>query len=97
MMSTLILLSLLVLVAVMVVYSNTVISVTASVRGKKYSVDASTVEEFTEKVESLAGLEAGQNSVLFRGKVLNPEDKLDEIGVAAGSYHHHHQHYYYYY
>ena len=83
-MSRLILLSILVLVTLMVAYSNSVISVTASVRGKKYSVDASTVEEFTEKVESLAGLVVGQNSVLFRGKVLNPEDKLDEIGVATG-------------
>lgn len=83
-MSISILFALLVLSIVTLVYGNGSISVTASVRGKKYSVDASTVEEFTEKVETLAGLEAGQNSVLFRGKVLNPEDKLEEIGVAAG-------------
>lgn len=68
----------------MLVCGNGVVSVTASVRGKKYSIDAATVEEFTEKVESLAGLEVGQNSVLFRGKVLNPDDKLEEIGVATG-------------
>ena len=55
--------------------SSSSIPVTASVRGKKYSVDASTVEEFTEKVESLAGLEVGQNSVLFRGKVYHIDNK----------------------
>lgn len=60
------------------------ISVTASVRGKKYEVEADTVEEFTEKVEGLANLETGQNSVLFRGKVLSPGDKLSEMGIESG-------------
>ena len=64
--------------------STAPISVTASVRGKKYEVEAVTVEEFTEKVENIAGLEAGQNSVLFRGKVLSPSDKLEEMGISAG-------------
>ena len=85
-MSIILLLFVLLLSILSLVYSNGggSVSVTASVRGKKYTVDASTVEEFTEKVETLAGLEVGQNSVLFRGKVLNPEDKLEEIGVASG-------------
>jgi hypothetical protein len=60
------------------------VTVTASVRGKKYEVEASTVEEFTSKVESLAGLDEGQNSVLFRGKVLNPGDILQDMGISSG-------------
>jgi len=47
------------------------IPVIASVRGKKYDITAETVEEFTNLVESVVpGLEAGQQSVLFRGKVV---------------------------
>ena len=57
------------------------ITVVANVRGKKYEITAETVEEFTEKAESIAELEAGQQSVLFRGKVLSPEDRLEDIGV----------------
>jgi len=60
------------------------VAVVASVRGKKYDVTAETVEEFTIKVEEVAGLEAGQQSVLFRGKVLKASDRLDELGVSAG-------------
>lgn len=57
------------------------ITVVANVRGKKYTIVAETVEEFTEKAEAMAELEAGQQSVLFRGKVLSPEDRLEDIGV----------------
>jgi hypothetical protein len=61
------------------------ISVVASIKGKKYEVaDVETVEEFIEKAENLGGIEAGQSSVLFRGKVLTSTDKLEEIGVAVG-------------
>jgi len=61
------------------------ISVVASVRGKKHDVsEVETVDEFLHKVEGLAGLEAGQSSVLFRGKVLSGADKLEEVGVATG-------------
>jgi len=60
------------------------VSVVASVRGKKYDVVAETVDEFTTKVEEVAGLEPGQQSVLFRGKVLKASDRLDELGVSAG-------------
>jgi hypothetical protein len=61
------------------------ISVVASVRGKKYDIaDVETVEEFTSKIESIAGLEAGQQSVLFRGKVLNASERLEELGVSNG-------------
>lgn len=57
------------------------ISVIANIRGKKYEIVAETVEEFTEKAESMADLEAGQQSVLFRGKVLNAGDRLEDVGV----------------
>ena len=61
------------------------ISVVASIKGKKYEIaDVETVEQFIEKAEGLAGIEAGQSSVLFRGKVLTISDKLEDIGVAAG-------------
>ena len=78
-------LRLLVLLALLaLVWGAAPITVTASVRGKKYEVEASTVEEFTSKVESLAGLDEGQNSVLFRGKVLNPGDILQDMGISSG-------------
>lgn len=61
------------------------ISVVASIKGKKFDVsDVETVEEFIEKAEGLAGIEAGQSSVLFRGKVLTSTDKLEDNGVAMG-------------
>ena len=57
------------------------ITVVANVRGKKYTIEAETVEEFTEKAESMAELEVGQQSVLFRGKVLSPTDRFEDIGI----------------
>ena len=61
------------------------ISVVASIKGKKYDIsEVETVQQFIEKAEDLAGIEAGQSSVLFRGKVLTVTDKLEDIGVAAG-------------
>ena len=60
------------------------INVIASVRGKKYEIEAETVADFTAKVESVVNLEAGQQSVLFRGKVLAPTDVLSDVGVASG-------------
>lgn len=61
------------------------ISVVASIKGKKFDIsEVETVEEFITKAESIAGIEAGQSSVLFRGKVLTVSDKLEDIGVAAG-------------
>jgi len=64
-------------------YSSS-ISVVGLVRGRRYEVSADTVEEFTKQVEGLAGLDVGQQSVLFRGKVLNPSDKLEDVGVSSG-------------
>ena len=60
------------------------IDVVASVRGKKYNINAETVEEFTSKVEEAAGLEPGQQSILFRGKVLSSAEDLSELGVTEG-------------
>lgn len=76
-----------VLIAVTIIASviaSASLPVIANVRGKKYDIVADSVEDFMQQVESLAGLEAGQQSVLFRGKVLNPSDKLEELGVSAG-------------
>lgn len=60
------------------------VNVVANVRGKKYDISAETVEEFSQQVETLAGIEASQQSVLFRGKVLEPSESLEELGVAEG-------------
>lgn len=57
------------------------INVTASVRGKKYEVEAETVSEFITKVAAIVNLDADQQSVLFRGKVLSASDILSEVGV----------------
>lgn len=67
-----------------IVNGATPITVSANVRGKRYDVTASTVEEVTSAIESAAGLEASEQSVLFRGKVLNPTDLLEAVGVSAG-------------
>jgi len=60
------------------------INVIANVRGKKYDITAETVEEFSLQVEELSGLQANQQSVLFKGKVLDDKDKFDEIGINSG-------------
>lgn len=73
-----------VLVALELAWAIPPVQVVASVRGKKYDVTAETVEEFTSKVEEAAGLTAGQQSVLFRGKVLKATDRFDDLGVNAG-------------
>lgn len=73
---------LLLLVAISAVYAS--VNVIASVRGKKYEIEAETVQEFTAKVESVVNLSADEQSVLFRGKVLSPADVLADVGVASG-------------
>jgi len=60
------------------------INVIANVRGKKYEIIAENVEEFSLKVEELSGLEADQQSVLFKGKVLDDTAKFDEVGIISG-------------
>lgn len=73
--------------AIVIVTINTVdasINVIASVRGKKYEIEAETVQEFTAKVESVVNLSANEQSVLFRGKVLSPTDVLTDVGVSSG-------------
>lgn len=60
------------------------ISITANVRGKRYELDAETVEDVCEAVEEVAGLDASQQSVLFRGKLLTPGKKLEDLGVSSG-------------
>ena len=60
------------------------IGIIASVRGKRIDIEAETVEEVSKCVEEKCGLDASEQSVLFRGKVLSPSDKLEDIGVAPG-------------
>jgi hypothetical protein len=60
------------------------VPVIANVRGKKYEVKAETVEEFSQHVAELTGIAADQQSVLFRGKVLNSSDSLERLGISAG-------------
>ena len=60
------------------------ISITANVRGKRYELEAETVEDVCEAVEEVAGLDASQQSVLFRGKLLSPGKKLEDLGVSSG-------------
>lgn len=73
-----------VLLVIATVDAMSSLSVVANVRGKKYEVSAETVEEFTKQVQKAAGIEADNQCVLFRGKVLNPSDKLEAVGVSAG-------------
>lgn len=61
------------------------INVIANVRGKKYDIFAETVEEFSLQVEELSGLQANQQSVLFKGKVLDDNDKFDDVGINPGN------------
>lgn len=72
------------LLAIVYVQAMPSVSVVANVRGKKFDISAETVGEFSAQVESLAGIEAAAQCVLFRGKVLNASDKLEEVGVSAG-------------
>lgn len=60
------------------------VNVVANVRGKKYDITAETIEDFSTQVETLTGLEANQQSVLFKGKVLESTDRLDELGITTG-------------
>jgi len=60
------------------------VAVVANVRGKKYDVSAETVEQFMQQVEGLTGIESSLQSVLFKGKVLNPTDKFDDLGISSG-------------
>ena len=45
---------------------------------------AFSAEEVCRAVEEKANLQSGQYSVLFRGKVLSPEEVLESIGVSVG-------------
>lgn len=74
----------LVLVVLSIAVSMPAINCVANVRGKKYDITAETVEEFSKKVEEVSGLVAGEQTVLFRGKLLSPTNKLDELGIGHG-------------
>ncbi len=52
--------------------------------GKRYEVNASNVSELQKGIKDAAGLSEDQQSVLFKGKLLNPDDDLEGAGVVAG-------------
>jgi hypothetical protein len=60
------------------------INVVANVRGKKYDVTAESVSEFSTEIETLTGIEASQQNVLYKGKLLAPTDKFEDLGIAPG-------------
>jgi hypothetical protein len=60
------------------------INVVANVRGKRYEVSAGTVQEVCNQVESLTGISCNEQNVLYKGKVLNSVDKLEDMGISAG-------------
>lgn len=62
-------------------FSSYAVDVFGIVRGQKYAVKANSVKEFLEGIESMTNLEKGQSKVLFRGKVLSPNDILSAVGV----------------
>ena len=74
----------LLLAVVLCAVAKPAVTIVANVRGKKYEISAETVGEFSQKVETVSGLTASEQSVLFRGKVLNAKDSLESLGVSSG-------------
>ena len=68
-----------------VAYGASPRNVVASIRGKRYKIQALTVDEFSRKVESLVGLKVSDQSVLFRGKSLKASDNFEDLGIENGS------------
>jgi hypothetical protein len=60
-------------------------NVIASIRGKRYKIQALTVDEFSRKVESLVGLKVADQNILFRGKALKTSDNFEDLGIENGS------------
>ncbi len=52
--------------------------------GKRYEVNATNVSELQKEIKDAAGLSEDQQSVLFKGRLLNPDDDLEGAGVVAG-------------
>ncbi len=52
--------------------------------GKRYEVNATNVRELQKGIKDAAGLPEDQQSVLFKGRLLNPDDDLEGAGVIAG-------------
>jgi len=63
------------------------LSVSVVLSGKKYKIaDVNTVSELQSSLESQSGVKPiKQGKVLYGGKKLNPEDVLEDVGVAEGS------------
>lgn len=60
------------------------VKVVALVRGKKYEVEAETVEQLQNKVESLTGISSNDQTVFLKGKLLTSSSNLSESGVKNG-------------
>lgn len=77
-------LSMIIVLSTIIVSAMPPIDVIVSVRGKKYEINAETVAEVLSKIETMANLESGQQNVLYRGKVLNQDDNLEDFGISNG-------------
>jgi len=60
------------------------VNVIVTLRGNKYEVSANTVSEIQKQIEEKAGLSSVQQAVLYKGKILEAEDALSEVGIADG-------------
>lgn len=59
-------------------------NIVANVRGKRFEVTGETVQEISKQVESFTGIKASEQSIMYRGKILNPSDNLAEVGLSPG-------------
>lgn len=73
-----------VLMAVFMTVCSSISTVAVTAKGKHFNIAAETVDEVIHQVEQLAGLEAGKQSVLFRGKLLKKSQLIDDLNVKAG-------------
>lgn len=60
------------------------VNVNVTLRGKKYQVNGASVGEIQAEMEKVAGLHKGQQSVLYKGKLLSSDDDLAAAGVTDG-------------
>eukprot|EP00638_Chattonella_subsalsa_P003851 CAMPEP_0117757456 /NCGR_PEP_ID=MMETSP0947-20121206/14750_1 /TAXON_ID=44440 /ORGANISM="Chattonella subsalsa, Strain CCMP2191" /LENGTH=238 /DNA_ID=CAMNT_0005577369 /DNA_START=84 /DNA_END=800 /DNA_ORIENTATION=- len=60
------------------------INVVVTLRGTKYDVSAEKVSDIQKEIEEQAGLSSTQQAVLYKGKILEAEDNLVDVGVSDG-------------
>ncbi len=59
-------------------------NVVVTLRGKKYELQAGTVQDIQAQMEEKSGLKPGQQAILFKGKQLGASESLTGAGVAEG-------------